>query len=45
MSHSPENLGIWVLQRIATTALLLVVLMSAVFWIVRLAPGIPWTRW
>ena len=41
MSHSPENLGIWVLQRIATTALLLVVLMSAVFWIVRLAPGDP----
>ncbi len=37
----PNNLRTWILRRVATSALLLFVLMSAVFWVVRLAPGNP----
>ncbi len=41
MSRFTGSFGFWVLQRIVGSVLLLVVLCSAVFWVVRLAPGDP----
>ncbi len=41
MRRRPDNLTLWFLRRAAAAALLLWLLMSAVFWVVRLAPGNP----
>ncbi len=41
MKRRSDNLMLWMLRRAASAALLLWLLMSAVFWVVRLAPGNP----
>ncbi len=41
MKRRPDNLRLWMLRRAASAVLLLWLLMSAVFWVVRLAPGNP----